>query len=131
MRAVIVAALAIAAVSALTYWWQLGRPVEVTDAAVERFQCVSYAPYRRPGHTPLIEGTVVSPSQIEADLAILSRHTDCVRIYSVDQGLAETPRIARKFGMKVLLGLWIGPEEERNEQELTLGLETIKSDDDE
>lgn len=128
MRAVIVAVLAIAAASALGYWWQLGQPVEVTDAVKERFECVSYAPFRRPGHSPLIEGTVISPSQIEADLAILSRHTDCVRIYSVDQGLSETPRIARKFGMEVLLGLWIGPDVEKNEEEIELGLQIIQRD---
>ena len=128
MRAVIVAVLAVAAMAAFAYWWQLGRPVELTDAAEERFQCVSYAPYRRPGHTPFNKGLVISPSQIEADLAILSRHTDCVRIYSVDQGLSEVPRIARKFGMKVLLGIWIGPDDEKNELELERALGIIKRD---
>jgi glucan 1,3-beta-glucosidase len=99
MRAVIVAVLGIGAFAAFIYWWQLGRPVDLTDTVGEKFQCVSYAPYRRPGHTPLNKAMVVSPSQIEADLAILSRRTNCVRIYSVDQGLSETPRIALKFGM--------------------------------
>jgi glucan 1,3-beta-glucosidase len=125
MRAVITVVLAIGAIAAFTYWWQLGRPVELTDAAGEQVQCVSYAPYRRSGHTPLDEKTVVSPSQIEADLAILSRRSDCVRIYSVAQGLSEVPRIARKFNMKVLLGLWIGADPKRNEQEIALGLEVI------
>ncbi len=125
MRAVITAVLAIGAIVAFAYWWQLGRPVELTDVAGEQVQCVSYAPYRRAGHSPLDEQTVVSPSQIEADLAILSRRTDCVRIYSVDQGLSEVPRIARKFNMKVLLGLWIGANTQRNERELALGLEVI------
>jgi len=128
MRGIIVAALAIAAASAFAYWWQLGRPVEIVDAVGEQLQCVSYAPYRRPGHTPLDKRIIVSPSQIEADLAILSRRTNCVRIYSVDQGLSETPRIARKFNMKVLLGIWIGPKAEKNEQEMTLALEIIKRD---
>ena len=128
MRAVIVAVLGIGAFAAFIYWWQLGRPVDLTDTVGEKFQCVSYAPYRRPGHTPLNKAMVVSPSQIEADLAILSRRTNCVRIYSVDQGLSETPRIARKFGMKVLLGIWIGPDTERNEEELNLGLKVIERD---
>lgn len=128
MRAVIVAVLAVGAFAAFIYWWQLGRPVDLTDTVGEQFQCVSYAPYRRPGHTPLDKTMVVSPSQIEADLAILSRRTNCVRIYSVDQGLAETPRIARKFNMQVLLGIWIGPDMERNEKELELGLKVIERD---
>lgn len=128
MRAVITAVLTIAAVVAFTYWWQLGRPVELADAISNQVQCLSYAPYRRQGHTPLDESTIVSPSQIETDLAILSRHTSCVRIYSVDQGLSEVPRVARKLGMQVLLGLWLGPDPVRNELEIARGLEVIQRD---
>jgi len=147
MRPFIVAALAVAAFAGLLYWWQLGRPVELIDVADDFVQCMSYSPYRRPGQSPLdadpveeSDGSALAPNrnrrvvisvpQIEADLAILSARTNCVRTYSVDQGLAEVPRIARKHGMKVLLGIWIGRDEKANEREMSLALDIIKRDED-
>ena len=43
-----------------------------------------------------------------ADLTALSPYTNCVRTYSVDQGLGAVPAIAAEFGKRVLLGVWIG-----------------------
>ncbi|HKO87151.1 MAG TPA: hypothetical protein VJU83_01390 [Burkholderiales bacterium] len=122
--------LACGAAGALAYWIALGTPVEVRDAADNSVQCMSYAPYRRAEQTPHDPDFIVSPSQIEADLAILSRRTDCVRTYSVAKGQSEIPRIARKFGMKVIMGMWIGRDTLKNEQEITLGLEVLQRDSD-
>lgn len=130
MRLIVLLVLALGVCGSLAYWLEQGRPVEIRDAADDSVQCLSYAPYRRPEQTPLDPNTVVSPSQIEADLAILSRRTDCVRIYSVDQGLSEVPRIARKFKMKVILGLWIGRDTQKNEREIQRGLEVLQRDSD-
>lgn len=128
MRSLIILLLAVAAALGLGYWWQQGRPVELPDAPTDRLQCVSYAPYRKPNHTPFDKQLVISPSQIELELELLSKRVDCVRIYSVDQGLSEVPRIARKLGMKVMLGLWIGRDAEKNELEIQRGLQVIKRD---
>lgn len=125
MRALILFVLTLGSIAAALYWWEQGRPIPMTDAADDTVQCMSYAPYRR-GVTPLDKKTIISPSQIEADLAILSRRTDCVRIYSVDQGLSEVPRIARKFGMKTIVGIWIGRDLKQNEREMALGIETVQ-----
>src|SRR5262245_57860448 len=54
--------------------------------------------------------------------------TACARTYSVDQGLAEVPRLARKHGLRVLLGLWIGRNRAENELELERGLAVIARD---
>ncbi|HKY01826.1 MAG TPA: hypothetical protein VJM53_04680 [Burkholderiales bacterium] len=130
MRLIVLLLLALGACGSVAYWWMLGQPVEIRDAADDSVQCLSYAPYRRPEQTPLDPNTIVSPSQIEADLAILSRRTDCVRIYSVDQGLSEVPRIARKFKMKVILGLWISRDAKKNDAEIQRGLEVLQRDSD-
>ena len=87
-----------------------------SPAPGDRLPCVSYAPYHRPGQSPLVKGTIVSRSQIDADLAQIARSFRCVRTYSIDQGLAEVPALARKHGLRVLLGLWIGPEAQENER---------------
>lgn len=87
------------------------RPVALPDlhlAEGERLHCVSYAPYHRPGQTPLDPTTRIPKAQIAADLASLAKITACVRIYAVDQGLQYVPELAQPLGLKVLLGAWIG-----------------------
>ena len=101
--------------------WQQTRPVPMHDlhlAEGEKLRCVSYAPYHRPGQTPLIEDTRIEREQIAADLAALAKITDCVRLYSIDQGLEHVPEFARPLGLKVLLGAWIGYEKAKNAREL-------------
>jgi len=87
-------------------------------AAGERLKCVSYAPYHLPGQTPFDAELVISRAQIAADLAALAPLTECVRVYSIDQGLDQVPAIARELGLGVLLGAWIGTNRTRNAAEL-------------
>jgi len=84
--------------------------------------CVSYAPFRD-GQSPFDETLVIAPEQIEADLQILAGLTGCVRIYSVDQGLAQVPAIAERLGLEVLLGAWLGRDAERNAEEVAAVIE--------
>jgi exo-beta-1,3-glucanase (GH17 family) len=127
-RAAVLAVAAIGALCGLWYWLARGAPVAPPDLIGERLPCVSYAPFHRPGQSPFVKGLVISPTQIDADLAALARRTACVRTYSVDQGLDEVPRLARKHGMRVLLGLWIGRDETENAREIARGLEVIRRD---
>src|SRR5262245_26152581 len=126
VRASLLVVAALAALYGLAWWHARGQLVALQDAPIERLPCVSYAPYRLPGQTPFTKGFVVSPAQIDADLALLAKRTSCVRIYSVDQGLALVPELARKHGLRVLLGLWIGRDRAENERELALGMEVIR-----
>ncbi len=61
---------------------------------------------------------MIGREQIEADLRILSRLTGCVRIYAIDQGLAQVPEIAESLGLEVLLGAWLSRDNQRNAREL-------------
>jgi glucan 1,3-beta-glucosidase len=56
--------------------------------------------------------------QIAADLAALTPLTRCVRIYAVDQGLEAVPELAREFGLKVLMGAWVGRDPDANRAQL-------------
>lgn len=107
-------------------WSRLGMPVPVAEIATGRLPCVSYAPFRD-GQSPFVEAFVVPPWQIEEDLRLLKTYTDCVRTYSVDQGLREVPRVARELGMTVLLGAWIGRDHERNAAEIARLVETARA----
>lgn len=106
----------------LTSWLGLQmRPVALPDlhlAEGERLDCVSYAPYHRPGQTPLRPDTRIPRAQIAADLAALAPLTRCVRIYAVDQGLEAVPELAAALGLEVLLGAWIGHDADNNRAQI-------------
>lgn len=109
------------------------RPVAMHDlhlADGERLKCVSYAPYRLPGQTPFDADLKIGIDQIRADLTELARITECVRLYSVDQGLDQVPTVAREVGLKVLLGAWISANPEHNRKELDRALDVANSNPD-
>jgi glucan 1,3-beta-glucosidase len=117
-------ALALFALTALAVgivWWWLGAPVKLPPSplvAGQKLSCVSYAPFRS-GQDPLVETTQVEPAQIDADLALLSKYTDCVRTYSVSNGLDKIAGIAQRHGLKVLQGLWLSSDAEKNHQQIS------------
>lgn len=89
----------------------------VADAPAARLPCVSYAPFQG-SQSPFDETLVIAREQIEADLRILSGLTGCVRIYAIDQGLAQVPEVAERLGLQVLLGAWLSRDSQRNAEEL-------------
>lgn len=110
---------AVLAVIAL-FWWQAGVPVAMPPsplAAGEKIPCVSYAPFRR-GQSPFTEDIVIPAAQIDDDFAHLSKVTDCIRTYAVDQGLENVPVLARKHGLKVILGIWLGRSATNNAKQI-------------
>lgn len=105
------------------WFWQQNQPVKLAEpklAADGKLQCVSYAPYYGEGQTPFLKGTIISQMQIDSDLKLLAQHSQCVRIYSVNQGLDYVPVAASKIGLKVLLGAWVGWVDSDNIQEINL-----------
>jgi glucan 1,3-beta-glucosidase len=120
-------ALGLAAVAGALWWWLAGRPVTLPDAPSARIACVSYAPFRQPGETPLDPRAFISPQRIDADLRALSQRFDCVRTYSQGQGLNAVPAIARRYGMKVLLGIWLDRDPLANAREVALGIATARA----
>src|ERR1700754_3198702 len=120
--------LVLAALFGGAYWWSLGRPVVLPDSPSTRIACVSYAPFRLEGETPFDKHAFIPPERIEADLKALSTRFDCVRTYSLNQGLAAVPDIAGRYGMKVLMGIWLGRDPAENEQEVKLGIEAARRD---
>ena len=117
-RAVLLAALALATFAALWHGVRVGMPVAVGEPGAERVECVSYAPFRRPGESPFDPQAFVPESRIEQDLALLASRTGCVRTYSVSQGLDAVPAVAKRLGMTVLLGAWLGRDRRENDAEV-------------
>lgn len=119
--------LAVAAVVVGSWWWR-GASVDMPPSPLalgERLQCVSYAPFRG-RQTPLDFSTHIPAAQIEEDLKQLAELTDCIRIYSVDVGLDQVPAIAKRHGLKVLLGVWVSNRRDRTEWQIKTGVGLAK-----
>jgi exo-beta-1,3-glucanase (GH17 family) len=120
LLALLLLALAVLALGLQLGW--LGRPLALPSAEAAMLPCVSYAPFRRPGHTPLDPALRVTPGQIEADLRLLRGVSGCVRTYGLDHGLDAVPAVARQLGLRVLLGTWIGRDAAANATQLQRAL---------
>jgi exo-beta-1,3-glucanase (GH17 family) len=110
---------------ALSWWWARGRVISlptVPSAQMQRFDCVSYSPFRHPLINPFNYLASVSAAQIEADLTILKARTNCIRTYGLTQGLDSVPAVARKLGLRVKLGIWLARDAQQNQAQLTKGL---------
>jgi exo-beta-1,3-glucanase (GH17 family) len=97
-------------------WWWLATPITLVRAPIDpgaKLMCVSYAPFRGE-QTPLTLAMQVTAEQIAEDLAQLAKITDCVRTYSTDNGLDQIPEIAARAGLKVILGIWLSSNRQRN-----------------
>lgn len=65
----------------------------------------------------------VSAEQIRARMAMLAPHTSWVRTFSCTRGNELAPGIARELGLQTMVGVWIDDDMERNELELSKGIE--------
>ncbi|PHN02924.1 glycoside hydrolase family 17 protein [Flavilitoribacter nigricans] len=63
-------------------------------------------------------GSILTESQIRRRMAIIAPHTEWVRSFSCIEGNELIPVIAREFGLKTLVGAWLGKDESLNEQEI-------------
>ena len=123
----ILLAVVLCAVLAEAVW--NGRPVALPDSGgvnLPRVPCVSYAPFRRAGETPFDPDLLISPAAIEADLRRLATLTGCVRTYGLDHGLDAVPDVARRVGLRVVLGAWIGRDTAANATQLHKALELAR-----
>ena len=111
---------ALTALAIAAAWWWLGAPIRLPPSPLAnggKLYCVSYAPFRD-DQDPLLEGTRVNAQQIDEDLTLLSRYTDCVRTYSIENGQDQIAAIAQRHGMKVLQGIWLSNNAARNRQQI-------------
>jgi exo-beta-1,3-glucanase (GH17 family) len=110
-------------------WWWLATPISLARAPIDpnaKLQCVSYAPFRG-AQTPLVETTHISAAQIAEDLAQLARVTDCVRTYSIDNGVDQVPALAAKVGLKVIQGIWLGSNRLKNGAQIAIAVQLAKN----
>src|SRR5438045_717412 len=109
-------------------WWWLATPITLPRAPIDpnaKLQCVSYAPFRDV-QTPLVSTTHIAPEQIAQDLAQLAKITDCVRTYSIENGLDQVPVLAAKVGLKVIQGIWLSSNRFKNLSQISTAVGLTK-----
>src|SRR5256885_592424 len=109
-------------------WWWLATPITLVRAPIDpnaKLQCVSYAPFRD-AQTPLAATTHMEAEQIAQDLAQLAKITDCVRTYSIENGLNQVPALAAKAGLKVIQGIWLGSNRLKNLAQISTAVRLAK-----
>lgn len=73
-----------------------------------------FSPYEE-GQQP---GDQISEEQIRRRMALIAPHTGWIRSFSCTEGNELIPRIAREFGLKTLVGAWLGKDAEINRREI-------------
>jgi len=123
------ACFALTALAVGAVWWWLGAPVQLPPSpltAGEKLTCVSYAPFRG-SQDPLVEGTRVTAEQIDEDLALLAKYTGCIRTYSIDDGRDDVLKSARRYGLKVLHGVWVSGDPEKTRRQVATSVAYAKA----
>jgi len=73
-----------------------------------------FSPYDE-GQEP---GDPISEAQIRRKLEIILPYTKWIRTFSCTEGNEQIPKIAKEYGLKTLVGAWLGDDAEINENEI-------------
>jgi len=100
------------------FWYGLGQPVILPDAATptHKLQCASYTPFAK-DQSPFDQPFKPRLERMDADLALLATRFECIRTYSMT-GLEALPDLARKHGLKMMIGAWVNSNPVDTEKEV-------------
>jgi exo-beta-1,3-glucanase (GH17 family) len=63
-------------------------------------------------------GSILTEEQIRRRMAVIAPYTKWVRSFSCIEGNELIPVVAREFGLKTLVGAWLGEDQALNEKEI-------------
>jgi exo-beta-1,3-glucanase (GH17 family)/cellulose synthase/poly-beta-1,6-N-acetylglucosamine synthase-like glycosyltransferase len=123
----ILIALVVVCLGSIAFWASFDHPLVAPDWS-GKLKGVSYNPSgifdRKSFEAPVPE------SVIREDMRQLATVTNRIRTYSVARGLDRVPYIAKEFGLKVTLGIWLSDDRLLNEAEMARGIEVIRDNPD-
>ncbi len=103
-----------------TFDWFSNRPQDAgADVPAGKIMSLSFASSREGFKTPL-------PEHIDEDLALLADKTYSIRTYSI-LGSEPTADIARKYGVNMIQGGWLGPDHNNNNKEIEALIESVNA----
>lgn len=82
-----------------------------------------FSPYME-GQKP---GDIISEKQIRRRMKIIKPYTKWIRSFSCTDGNEAIPRIAKEYGIKTLVGAWLGDDPKINEREIAGLIELAKA----
>ncbi|WP_347988439.1 glycosyl hydrolase family 17 protein [Methylomonas sp. AM2-LC] len=97
--------------------WYHNQPQDAgIDVPAGKLRSLSFAPFRE-GFSPLEEVSPL-PEHIEEDIRLLADKTESIRTYSSLGGMEPTPELARKYGLSMIQGGWLGYSLTNNRKEV-------------
>ncbi len=72
-------------------------------------------------------GTILTEEQIRRRMAVIAPYTKWIRSFSCIEGNELIPKVAREFGLKTLVGAWLGDDKDLIEKEIA-GLIQLAND---
>jgi len=100
--------------------WFTNRPQDAgADVPAGKIMSLSFASSREGFKTPLSE-------HIDEDLGLLADKTYTIRTYSILGG-EPTADIARKYGVNMIQGGWLGPDHENNKKEIEALIQSVNA----
>jgi len=93
-----------------------------TESLKDLFRKVLEAGMHGIGFSPYIEGQkpgdIITEKQIRRRMEIIQPYTKWVRSFSCTEGNELIPKIAKEYGIKTLVGAWLGNDDKINQQEV-------------
>lgn len=83
---------------------------------------IGFSPYEE-GQKP---GDIITEKQIRRRMEILKPYTKWVRSFSCTDGNELIPKIAKEYGIKTLVGAWLGTDKSINEREINNVIQLAK-----
>lgn len=100
-----------------SFAWFANRPEDAgIDVPSGKLMSLSFAPFRE-GFSPLDESFPLV-EHIDEDLRLLADKTHGIRTYASLGGMEPTPEIARKYGLSMIQGGWLGYGYQDNKKEM-------------
>ena len=82
-----------------------------------------FSPYEE-GQKP---GDIITESQIRRRLEIIAPYTKWIRSFSCTEGNDSIPKLAKGYGLKTLVGAWLGDNKTVNDKEMKALIELSKA----
>jgi exo-beta-1,3-glucanase (GH17 family) len=89
----------------------------------QKIHGISFSPYVE-GQGP---GTVLGEQQIRERLSLIQSNTQWIRTFSCTDGNELIAKIAHENDLKTMVGVWLGSDLEKNEEEIANAIEVAKA----
>ncbi len=94
-----------------------------SDILTQKIHGIAFSPYLE-GQGP---GTHISESQIHQRLQVIKNNINWIRSFSCTEGNELIPKIAKSYGLKTMVGVWLDDDLKNNEIEIENAIKLAKS----